>query len=74
MADWQVDFYLVPKRALAGSPSLVAGQLEATDWWTSGALPPDYRERFGAMAVPAHGSGPEREAWGREDGNRIEVR
>jgi hypothetical protein len=52
MAEWQVEFHIVPKRALSGAPSLRAGLLDATDWWSSGALPPDYRERFASMAAP----------------------
>lgn len=88
MAEWQVEFHLVPKRALSGSPSLRAGLLDATDWWSSGALPPDFRERFAAMGGPTgvdrstalgmtagyRGDSHDVESWGPEDGNRVEVR
>ena len=73
MATWQADFFVVPRRALAAGPPLTAGALDATPWWAGVALPADYRERLGATAPRAPSRSPELEAWGAEDGNRVEV-
>ena len=75
MAAWQADFHLVPKRALAAAPSpLTAAVLDATAWWAGASLPADYRERLAAAAPPARSASPDVEAWGAEEGNRVEVR
>ena len=74
MAAWQADLYVVPKRALAAAPPpLTAAALDATEWWAGAALPADYRARLAAAAPPAPSWSPALEAWGPEDGNRIEV-
>ena len=74
MAAWQADFVVVPKRALAaGPPLLTADALDATPWWAGGGLPADYRERLDATAPRAPSWSPDLEAWGTEDGNRVEV-
>lgn len=74
MAEWQVNFHVVPKRALAAHPTTISrAMLDAGDWWAGGALPADYRERLAAIAPPDRSPAPGVEAWGPEDGNRIEV-
>jgi hypothetical protein len=73
VAAWHVDFHLVPRRVLT-SPSALAAALADTDWWTAGRFPPDYRERLAAVAPAVHPASPELEAWGSEEGDRIEVR
>ncbi|HET7457847.1 MAG TPA: hypothetical protein VFJ74_09340 [Gemmatimonadaceae bacterium] len=74
MALWQTDFFVVPKRALAAAPApLTADALDAASWWAGAALPADYRERLDAAAPRVASSSPEIEAWGADDGNRVEV-
>ena len=73
MAVWQVDFAIVPRRALATKPRVSISDLLDADWWTSEHLPPGYAQQLGAI-VPAGSSGTtERQTWGQEDGNRVEV-
>jgi len=73
MAVWQVDFAIVPRRALASSPrALVSGILD-TDWWRAERLPTGYSQQLTAI-VPGGSSGtPERQTWGDADGNRVDV-
>ena len=73
MAVWQVDFAIVPRRALATKPRVSIAHLLDADWWTSEHLPPGYARQLGAIA-PAGSSGTaELQTWGHEDGNRVEV-
>ena len=74
MAAWQVDFYIIPKRALSTAPTpLPLEMLRTIKWWAGVALPVDYRARF-AGALPAlKGAAPDVEAWGAQDSNYIEV-
>lgn len=74
MAAWQVDFYLVPRRALMSGDPVVPSKLADTPWWAMYAFPSDYQARLGAIASPAASSTAELETWGVEDGNRIDVR
>jgi hypothetical protein len=74
MAAWQVDFYVVPKRALAAAPPvLTADVLAHYAWWSGVTLPADYRDRLTATVAPARPWASALEAWGTEDGNCIEV-
>ena len=73
MAAWQTFFHVIPRRALTTVASpLVPDLLETTDWWAGTPLPFDYRDRLGAVAPPAFQS-PERETWGTEDSNFVEI-
>jgi hypothetical protein len=74
MAAWQTLFHVVPRRALTlePQPALTAARLDAADWWADATLPHDYRARLSATA-PAGSQSPDRETWGAEDGNFIEV-
>ena len=75
MAAWQADFYVVPRRALAAAPPLLTSDvLDEIEWWAAASLPADYRERLAATAPPAPSRSPGLEAWGAEEGDRIEVR
>lgn len=75
MTAWQVEFYIIPKRALADAPSpLPIEMLDTAAWWTDVALPPDYRARLNAAASPAKAPSPDLETWGVADANYIEVR
>jgi len=74
MAVWQVDFHVIPRRALAGGDSrMPPSVLETTDWWSNATLPADYRSRLTALAPPVAVADRDLEIWGSEDGNRVEV-
>src|SRR5260221_774114 len=73
MASWQVEFHLVPRRALDGGQSLTPAILEHTAWWTSATFPPDYRRRLSSVAELARSSSTDLERWGLEDGDRVDV-
>lgn len=72
MAAWQVEFHLVPRRALA-SAALTSAVLRDTDWWTAFAFPSDYQKRLAIVAPAAVASRPNVETWGTADGNRVDV-
>ena len=73
MAAWQVDFYVVPRRALANAGAVSAPALSETKWWASHNLPSDYERRLAAIA-PAGSSGTaDLQTWGLADGNRLDV-
>lgn len=74
MAAWQTEFHVVPRRALAATPLSGAQALAGTRWWAGATLPADYRERLDAAGPRAPAASPEVEAWGPDDGNRVEVR
>lgn len=73
MAPWQVEFFLVPHRAMQQPRALTDETVRTTDWWTGGALPADYRSRLSAVLPSGPDSTAERETWGALEGNRIEV-
>lgn len=74
MAIWQVDFHIVPRRALATAPRpLTPAVLDDTDWWMSARFPVDYATRLAAVARAAPSWSPDLEIWGDEDGNRVDV-
>lgn len=74
MAAWQTYFHVIPRRALTAAASPLAPDLlDATDWWAGIPLPFDYRDRLNAVAIPAASASPERETWGAEDGNFVEL-
>ncbi|HEY2026317.1 MAG TPA: hypothetical protein VGG78_04880 [Gemmatimonadaceae bacterium] len=75
MAMWQVDFHLVPRRALGTAPRpLTPAVLDDTDWWASAVFPVDYARRLNAVAPVAPSSSAEVETWGQAEGNRVDVR
>src|SRR4051812_20593786 len=73
MAVWQVEFAIVPRRALATRPSVPLPKLMETDWWSSERLPAGYAQQLAAIAAPGSSPAAERQSWGTEDGNRVEV-
>jgi hypothetical protein len=74
MAVWQVNFHVVPRRALpATSQALARAVADDTDWWATATFPPDYAARLAAVAPVARSSTDELETWGSEDGNRVDV-
>jgi hypothetical protein len=83
MATWQVEFAIVPRRALAAAPRASLDHVVTTDWWASGSLPADYGRHLAAIAPQApeavaqagHEAAPNEthQTWGQPDGNRIDV-
>jgi hypothetical protein len=73
MAGWQVDFAIVPKRALATKPPVPIASLIDADWWASERLPAGYAQQLGAIAPAESSPAAELQTWGREDENRIDV-
>ncbi len=75
MADWQVEFAIVPRRALAASPRRTLAEVMDTKWWASGSLPADYASKLTAIAPSAAtaGAAPEVQTWGEAEGNRVDV-
>src|SRR4051812_15246586 len=73
MAVWQVEFAIVPRRALAAKPGIGIPQLMVTDWWSAEHLPPGYSQQIGAIALPGSSSTTELQTWGDVDGNRVDV-
>lgn len=73
MAIWQVEFAIVPKRALATKPRVALPDVIGTDWWSAEHLPAEYAKQLGAIAPVGSSSTSERQTWGSEDGNRVDV-
>ena len=72
MAVWQVDFHIVPRRAVAAA-DLTPAVLNDTDWWATAAFPSDYQRRLAGVATPARSPSTDLETWGPDDGNRVDV-
>src|SRR3954470_19337137 len=73
MAAWQVEFYVVPRRAIAGAAQpLTRSVLAETRWWSASDLPEDYDRLLSAVGA-ASDAAPALAAWGPVDGNRVEV-
>lgn len=73
MAVWQVDFAIVPKRALATKTRIPISDLTDTNWWTSANLPSGYVRQLAAVAPAGSSWTSELQTWGDKDGNRIDV-
>ena len=73
MAAWQVEFYIIPRRALVSHGALDASVLDRTPWSTTRGLPTDYQKRLGAVASAAPSSSADLQTWGSQDGNRVDV-
>lgn len=73
MAAWQVEFAIVPRRALAAQPPVALPQLMDTDWWSVERLPSGYSQHLAAIAPPGSSWATELQTWGEQDGNRIDV-
>ncbi len=73
MAPWQVDFYIIPRRALLSHGALDSSDLDSTRWWATHAPPPDYQTRLNAVAPAAPSSSAAVQAWGADAGNRVDV-
>lgn len=73
MAAWQVEFAIVPKRALVKKPPVPIPNLIDADWWASEHLPPGYDRQLGAIAPVGSSGTSQVQTWGQEDENRIDV-
>jgi hypothetical protein len=73
MAVWQVDFAIVPRRALAANPRVAIADILDTDWWSAAHLPSGFSQQLAAIAPAGSTSTSERQTWGEEDGNRIDI-
>jgi len=73
MADWQVDFYVVPRHAVTARNELPSAALDDFNWWGSAEFPSDYRGLLSELAPPASSTHADLETWGPTDGNRIGV-
>ena len=73
MAVWQVEFAVVPRRALASKPPVALPQIMDTDWWSTERFPAAYSQQLAAIASPGSSSTAELQTWGQEDGNRVDV-
>jgi hypothetical protein len=73
MAAWQVDFSIVPRRALVAAQ--LAGQPVKADahWWTGDGPPPNYQGQLAGVASRAASRSSDLQTWGTEDGNRVDV-
>jgi hypothetical protein len=73
-AAWQVGFYIVPRNALTTAARPSQATWDDTDWWRTSVVPADYRRRLDGVAARGQSKDPDVEIWGREDGNRVDVR
>jgi hypothetical protein len=73
MAAWQVDFYIIPRRALLSRGTLGSSDLAVTPWWANDTLRPDYQRQLSAVAPAGPSPSADAQRWGSEDGNRIDV-
>ncbi|MFI5228622.1 MAG: hypothetical protein ACHQWU_06110 [Gemmatimonadales bacterium] len=73
MADWQVGFNVVPRRALARHGAAKASSSSSASWWQDNALPSDLQHRLGGIAPAELPGTAEHRSWGIEDGNRIDI-
>jgi hypothetical protein len=73
MVAWQVEFYIIPRRALASHGVLDSSDLDGTPWWTTHGLPADYQKRLGTVASAGPSSSAELQTRGSPDGNGVDV-
>lgn len=73
MEVWQVEFAIVPRRALSGKPRVEPPLVMDTDWWSAERLPAGYSQHVAAVAPLASSSASELQTWGRADSNRVDV-
>ncbi|MEO5566845.1 MAG: hypothetical protein ABIR92_00040, partial [Gemmatimonadaceae bacterium] len=73
IAAWQVEFSIVPRRALTAAGIAPQRPAIASDWWAAEKLPADFQRKLAAIASPAASSDANRQTWGPDEGNRIDV-
>ena len=72
-AAWQVEFSVIPRRALASAGAAALRSSADANWWAAESLPSDYQGKLAAVASPASSSSADVQSWGPEDGNRLDV-
>jgi len=73
VAAWQVEFSIVPRRALAAAGAAALRPSADTEWWAADVLPAGYQGKLSAVASPASSPSANVQSWGPEDGNRLDV-
>ena len=73
MAVWQVEFAIVPRRALATTPPVPLAEIMDADWWSSERLPSGYFQQLAAFAPSGSPSAAQLQTWGEQDGKRVDV-
>ena len=73
MVAWQVEFAIVPRRALAGKPRVEGPLVMDTAWWSTERVPAGYSQHLAAVAPLASSSASEVQTWGQADSNRVDV-
>jgi hypothetical protein len=73
MPVWQVEFAIVPRRALAAKPKVGVAQIMETAWWSTERLPLGYSQQLAAIVPLGSSSATELQTWGDQDGNRVDV-
>src|SRR3954471_23172755 len=74
MALWQVDFALVPRRALTTAAAELRDEAVLdVDWWADSVLPSNYAARIDAFASPAKSWADDLRTWGVEDADRVDI-
>ena len=73
MAAWQVEFSVVPRRAIASAGAAALRSSADADWWAAESLPSDYQGKLAAVSSLASSSSADVQSWGPEDGNRLDV-
>jgi hypothetical protein len=72
MQPWQVQFIMVPERALVEAQGKRT-TIGAHDWWNNDAFPEQIRGMIAAVLPPGGASQEGVETWGAESGNRIDI-
>ena len=78
MATWQFDFHLVPATAVERHWPVVpltisADEYDQLDWWSGTELLAEIRAELSFWLPQGRSWDPERETWGVEDGDRLDV-
>lgn len=73
MAVWQVEFALVPRRALATTPRVALSRILDTDWWSAERLPVKHERHLAAIAPQSTSPSSGVQTWGDAEGNRIDL-
>jgi hypothetical protein len=73
MADWQVEFSIVPRRALAtAGVAALRPSADASPWRTE-SLPAGYQGKLAAVVPQVSSPSADVQSWGPADGNRLDV-
>ena len=74
MAPWQVIFHVVPHRTMAKAPRVLdAGVVATTEWWDTGSMASEARDRLQLLFGEASRTTPTVESWGTAEGNGVDL-